>query len=152
MVTTILYALFVAGVALASLVLGLKQIVDGARSRGWIRTTGRILAASVKPGSRDALLHRPDVRYRYETADGAAREGSRLAIGVRGALLAGQLEAGRIVSRFPVGGAVDVWYDPARPDRSVLQPGVHWPSSLLLVGFGVVVGLLSLNLWLVVTG
>jgi hypothetical protein len=72
----------------------------------------------------------------YECAPaGIPRRGRRVCYG-RTAGLARRGIAAAIAARYPVGAAVSVAYDPAEPDRSVLEPGVHLGDCLARAAFG----------------
>lgn len=75
------------------------------------------------------------LRYRYDVR-GKAYTGSRVSF--RG-------NTGEPTARYLPGGIVKVYYDPVRPDRSVLQPGAGF-CSYLFIGLGgllFVVGLIA---------
>jgi hypothetical protein len=51
--------------------------------------------------------------------------------------------AADIVARYPVGKQVSVSYDPAAPDKSVLEPGIT-SGSYIVIGMGVLFLVISL--------
>ena len=68
----------------------------------------------------DGDLYEPRVLYRYRV-QGAIRDGRRLRIGAT-TQFADRLAADIAVRPYRAGDRVKVYYDPARPDRSVLEP------------------------------
>ena len=71
------------------------------------------------------------VRYSY-SVDGTPYTGGKVSFSQYG----GRQEHSRqIVQQYPVGKAVDVYYDPEKPETAVLEPGVT-NSSYLILGIG----------------
>lgn len=146
-------------VALAACALGAVMIFAGLRlsrlgraSRAFTRTQGQILAAYVEelpgPAEEGGPKFRPVIRYAFE-ARGRAYESEQVSVGdPPGAASPGAEEARRAVARFPTGSAVDVWFDPADPRRSVLVRGAEAAPVIVAVAVGlalVAVGLFGLT-------
>jgi hypothetical protein len=100
-------------------------------SRKWIPVTG-VVAASQR--LRDFKDYRPLVRYRYavggRTYEGGNRHANqpwpRTNIGT----------ANEVVAKYHVGSPVTVFYDPANPAESAVEPGLTWGDFVLpLLGF-----------------
>jgi Protein of unknown function (DUF3592) len=100
------------------------------RACAWPVTQGRITAADVEGyrarhdsesgHRRSRILFKPGVTYTYEV-DGRRYAGDRLTMGATvSASFPGF--ARRIAARYPVGGTVDVHYNPLDPGESVLRP------------------------------
>ena len=117
--------------------LGLRLV---RRAGGWPTTPGRILTSDITTVDRlgrDSFL--PRLRYRY-TVDGTEYQGSRLSFRIytypHRAILAAY--------HYPAGDLVTVHYNPAAPDRSVLdldvgpRPWVHITlgAALCVIGGG----------------
>jgi hypothetical protein len=114
--------LVVIGLILA--IVGSIQLRIPLESLRWPSIDGQVEQASAS-----------SLRYRYNV-HGKAYTGSRVSF--RG-------ESSEITARYLPGSTVKVYYDPARPDRSVLQPGAGF-SSYLFIGLGsllFVVGLIA---------
>ena len=127
--------------AVAALWLGVavRSLVLARASRGWPTTEGRLLDAELGAGTlvrgRVTPFHALLVRYEYRVA-GTNYRGERLAFGWRPLLAQRarmrQLRAGR---------SVTVAYDPARPQRAVLDPGVSGWTLLSAAGATCALGL-----------
>lgn len=102
--------------------LGLYRIYAGIAASSWPTVEGRVLYS--RTGSADSAGNRlTEVRYEYFLAGqrygGAA---SRL----------GRPEHSFALSKsHPVGQAVEVHYDPANPQRSVIETGITWHHFML---------------------
>lgn len=136
------FAFLGAAVFIASGVLGLRR---GLRTRSWPRAEGRVLRSAVvreseATGEGTVDGYRAEVRYRYEAA-GAVRTGTVVHAGDRGSVSRSRAE--RTAARYPEGARVAVFYDPADPDRAVLERGagagpavlLAWGGACLLGGF-----------------
>jgi len=128
--------------------VGAGNLADARASRDWpsvegtitvsdvVRETERTSATDMK---RTSVTWRAKVAYRY-VVDGTSYEGTRIAYGAYDT--AERERAARTVARYPVGHTVVVFYKPADPAESVLEPGtagVPWfflalGSVFLLVG------------------
>jgi hypothetical protein len=76
--------------------------------------------------------YQPLFEYRYEV-DGAPFRGSRISFAPT--LNRRAFERALITfHRYPPGKAVTVYYDPAHPERSVLEPGFSWPLATQFFG------------------
>jgi hypothetical protein len=92
----------------------------------WPATAGRIVASAVEPVAPPPASRQPPsfvvaVRYEY-TVGGRRYEAGRIAFGPPTPYAHGEA-AERVRERYPVGGAVTVYYDPQRPDDAVLERG-----------------------------
>lgn len=96
------------------------------RSLDWPSTPGQILSARIvesDDGSNNGEGSRRftvSLEYRYSVA-GASLRGTRIRVVTEGhrELAAAQAE----LQRYPLGASVEVFYDPARPESSVLTRG-----------------------------
>ena len=119
-------------------------VVDGLRSRraaAWPSTNGRVVESEVRVSRersqgvgdfkdrRSALGH---MRYEYHVA-GRRYLGHRVRwVDVR----VGSDHAQQLVSAYPVGRAVTVYYDPANPQSAVLEQGAAVAGSCSLIAGG----------------
>ena len=117
-------ALQLAGLGLS--INGVREVVPAWRSRGWVRTTGRVLtaqpvssAAAVAWGKGTALVWDPGVVYEY-VVDGATYRSQRVSFRGHWPTAAGAL---RVAKRFQSRETVTVWHDPVHHDQAVLVPG-----------------------------
>jgi len=97
------------------LVIGVRYIRIGRRSRAWPTAPGRVTASKIVVGKYASFY----VDYRYEVA-GISYDGDMLQAG--DTATGAQVEA--LKEQYAVGTAVSVHYDPDRPATSVLVPGV----------------------------
>lgn len=95
-------------------------------SRNWPSAEGRILAARIvesDDGSNNGEGSRRftvEAEYEYRVA-GRMHHGTRIRHAHAGHRL--REEAETELARYPLGGRVEVFYDPARPEQSVLVQG-----------------------------
>ncbi|HEX8271049.1 MAG TPA: DUF3592 domain-containing protein [Longimicrobiaceae bacterium] len=128
------FAFLGAAVFLASAARALRR---GLLTRSWARAEGRVVRSAVAreteaTGEGTVDVYRAEVRYRYEAA-GAARTGSAVRADDGGSPSRSRAE--RTAARYPEGARVAVFYDPADPDRAVLERGAgSRPVALLLWG------------------
>lgn len=104
-----------------------------ARSQNWPSASGRVVESklvSFKDSDGNSSME-AQLRYTYEVA-GAVLTGSTVAI-------AGGGRPSKIVEKYPVGTAVQVFYDPNKPSMAVLERGGAGLNSLLVVGIAVIV-------------
>jgi hypothetical protein len=128
------FALLGAAVFLASAALGIGR---GLRTYSWRRAEGRVVRSLVgreseATGEGTVDRYRAEVRYRFDAA-GAPRHGSAVHANDHGSPSAAKAE--RRAARYPEGARVAVFYDPADPDRAVLERGIgSGPLALLAWG------------------
>jgi len=125
----------------------------GLQSRSWPTTAGTIVYAGWQSYQRSGayigpnynaapFLHQPDIHYRYEV-NGRVYEGSRVSLHDHRDGNLGNVKA--IVERYPVGSAIEVYFDPSEPSQAILEPGVAW-FNVLFLGMGVVFVLVGFGL------
>lgn len=133
-----LFGLLFSGVGLWFFGVAVRNIFLGFISRKWHPTVGTIISSKVRiePGleasssneivSGGSYRYSADVVYEY-TANNAKRSASKVLFGETSSKNLQSIQA--IVHRYPAGSMITVSYDPARPDRAVLEPGVK-PGNL----------------------
>jgi hypothetical protein len=127
----LLFALFgmVAAVWYAWLVWRASQ------SDQWPHAHGNVVNATIEPVVSADLSENagydPRVMYAYEVA-GKTYQGSRLRFGP--GFLRTQMTAEWKTLDYRPGRTIEVYYNPARPSDSVLEPGVHAGLALSLGG------------------
>lgn len=129
----------------------LRQSTRGRETRGWTRTSGRIVDARVEelpgPAEEGGPRFRAVVRYAYE-GRGRTYESEQVSVGSSPAeTTSDRGEAQRQVDRHPAGRDVEVWFDPRDPREAVLVRGVP-PAQIaatVVVGVALVgIGLFAL--------
>jgi len=115
---------------------GQKQALS---ARQWPETTGFIITAQVtssrvrirrssSTGYRMATSYRPHVVYRYQV-NGVGYEGEQLHLGETiGYSGTGPVET--ILTRYPVGVPVRVYYNPDNPTEATLSPKTGWATTI----------------------
>lgn len=117
--------------------VAIGDIVRGAQTYRWRRGEGQVVRSLVAPsaetdGEGTTDVYRAEVHYRYE-ASGALRSGRYVSVTDRESPSRARAE-GRS-ARYPEGARVTVFYDPADPDRAVLERGAgSGPLALLAWG------------------
>jgi hypothetical protein len=110
---------------------GLWEGFQAQRSGSWPSVEGTVVSSRVKlgtsgTGNSRSTTYEADVLFRYQV-DGAAYENDVLRIGqVSTGWKSGAQED---VRRHPPGPGI-VYYDPAEPSNSVLEPGLYWGVTL----------------------
>lgn len=145
------FGLFFSGVGLWFFIVGLRNIVLGLLSKRWHSTAGRIVSSEVKidngqHGSQSGDVvgtagyrYSADVLYEYP-AGAEKRSGSRVQFAETNSRDLGSVQA--IVHRYPAGLVTTVYYDPAKPNRAVLEPGlkVNNLAAIILGGLFAILG------------
>ncbi len=117
-------------------------------SRNWTTTMGRIVAADIQPrtsrNSRgsETTAYYPQVNYEY-TVTSQRYLGNRFNFGMEtGYGWVGAAE--KIVAKYPVGGMVEVYYNPDDPSQAVLERTGGTSSKILwIVAAGILVILVA---------
>ena len=127
--------------------IALRNLWLGSASAHWPTTPGTIITSFVRHTVSGKSEYRdPEIVYQY-TVNGTQYAHSALDLSLNSAH--GEDEAAEFVARYPVGATVTVSYDPAHPERAVLNPGRHL-ANLFLVAIGlalVAAGCVFLVLW-----
>lgn len=122
-------------VGAAVMAYGTQRVLLARASASWPTAAGEIVVSRVVESyDDDGSTYGPDVRYRYRAA-GGSHEGDVIHFGLGGIETSNRRSAERVVDRYPQGSTVTIAYDPAKPDRAVLEPGVS-KRSFVLVVFG----------------
>ncbi len=107
-------------------------IVRNARaSADWPTAQGQITASEIEHStdSDGDDVYTPHVSYTYQ-ANGLSYENFTIKFGETS--YGDESTALEVLSRYPVGQAVTVHYDPADPDRAVLEAGVSGGSYIVI--------------------
>jgi hypothetical protein len=127
-----------------------------ARSLTWPKVAGTITRSEIRAEKSEggentgsSTSYRPDIAYSYEVS-GKSYTGQRVRAGSVYVRTPKAAEA--IREPYPVGRSVEVAYDPARPESSMLEPGNTAGTgtmrflSIFFVVFGIVVAVIGLYL------
>ncbi|MBN8712260.1 MAG: hypothetical protein BGO12_18025 [Verrucomicrobia bacterium 61-8] len=132
---TILFAaFFLIGATIAG--FGVRTVLQARESATWPSAQGIILSSTVKTQSdSDGTTYKPEVTYTY-TVDGTEYRGDLIAYGMKGSS-ASYGFAQHYDKKYPEGSTIPVAYDPAKPQTSVLEPGVS-KRAFITVAFGAI--------------
>jgi hypothetical protein len=130
---------------------GIWQLYEGAKTDKWVGTSGTITETKIiESTSRDSDGHSSssfEVKLRYEfIVDGETYEGHRIQFG--GLSHNSRADARAQEQAYPVGQAVEVFHDPAKPANAVLVRGTGsggWIATC--VGIGVMLFSLCLAIF-----
>ena len=126
--------------------IGWPTLQDAKASESWPSVKGKVIESElVRSRNKDnKSSYSADVIYEF-TVDGEEFEGDNVWFGQYGS--SNRSEMQKIVTEYPVGKEVDVYYKPDDPNESVLQPGAFTSSYMLLIFGGIFagVGLLMLS-------
>ena len=135
----------VAGLVL--LILGVRDIMGGMKSRSWPTTDGYVNSATIQkhyPSTSDHTrtpTYTPKVYYEY-TVDGKKYTAHRVSFS--GATGGKYGDAEEVVNRYPVGSKITVYYDPDNRAESVLEPGFVWTSLIMALAGLVFLGVAAI--------
>jgi hypothetical protein len=133
----LLFLAFVA-IGLWLLVLGVSGLSVGLASRGWSEAKGQVAdwAMAYHTHQREnwvEMSYEAQVTYAYAVGQSAYTS-------TTGSHFGTEAEANEFLGRYPVGSEVMVRYDPANPERSVLETGVQTMDLLQILGGVLLIG------------
>lgn len=154
---TIVAIILVSGLILAmgtgAFVIGIQEIIAAKSSSNWPTVNGIIFRSEVKvtregssrtgATSRTTYSYQPVVGYQY-LVDDKQLSGETIRYG----LVTNKSRAEKTVKKYPLKAEVIVYYNPAKPEQSVLEPG-YTGGLLFMPVMGLIVigcGLLSVYL------
>lgn len=130
-------ALF-AALAMFGVVWALSEAVSAHASEHWPRTLGSIVTSGVAVEYDGyGRMYAADIRYRY-VVDGHEYTCDRVRFGGFWSFT-WRRPADTLTKRFPVGAPVAVAYDPSKPSRGVLEPGLGGQAYLNVLVFALFV-------------
>jgi hypothetical protein len=112
------------------LLYGANTLYTGWRSPHWPTTDGKILYSATRNAGRN---YGAQLWYEYYV-QGTRYVAEDYRVGGNSSPF--QDVARAAVIRYPVGGAVKVYYDPANPSKAVLEPGL-WYGNFILPALGI---------------
>ncbi len=120
------------------LAMGISMGIEGIKAQKWPRAKGRIIKSKVEELRTSSKIRIArlclSLDYLYMVGD-KIFEGHRLNSGWR--CFASENYIKEVLKRYPTGKVVEVYYNPKRPEISMLEPGLNW-SVFLMSGFGLV--------------
>ncbi len=116
----------------ASARLGLDLLLYGRASESWPSVKGRVDDGYIADEeSESGSISRAHVEYSY-SVNGNPYKGRRLGFGVHGS--GSREDAQKVLSEYPLGGEVSVFYHEGNPGISTLRTGLFanpWPPILI---------------------
>jgi hypothetical protein len=129
--------------------VGLQRYSVARASSDWPSVQGQITSGRIQTTQRDGKNeYMPTVRYSF-TVEGRGYSGSRITASDEYQKNRGSAQD--ILARYPVGGQVEVFYNPADPGVAVLEKGMPGNVKVLLVtgglclAFSVLIGVSALR-------
>ena len=128
---TLLGSIVIAGAGVATMLLEWRHLREALQSSRWPRVQGRVTASEFEAGPpRGRYLRtasgRAAITYQYEF-NGRELTGKRVFVGDEE--FGSAYEAQRRSRHYYPGVAVDVYYDPTDPSRTVLEKGPTWSRA-----------------------
>jgi len=131
MVRLFMRIFFLVGIGVS--IFGAILLWKALSSQTWPSVEGRIISASIeKEKVRRRVISRERIQYVYHVK-GKRFVGERVALDPR--LLTLRLPARQVIKKYPMGALVTVYYNPSRPEESVLEPGFN-PYIILIAAAG----------------
>lgn len=117
---------------------GLGMLRKAKANLRWPSVEGRIVRSeSVRmlytASHGNSPMYGPEIEYEYE-ASGQQITGKNIKIGITGSSATDKTYAERYLAKYPVGKTVPVFFDPSKPQDSILEPG---PSGLTYAGLAI---------------
>jgi hypothetical protein len=152
-IATILFALIFALGFGAGGLFGMTSLVShvwgGIRAGSWQPATAIVTEASLERSGKRGT--RAKARYTYEIG-GKRYEGTRVGL-VEGADNIGdwqQAQFAQLVGARQSGQPIQIWVDPHRPERAIVNRDIRWGLVLFMIPFAVLFPLISLGAWWVI--
>ena len=133
-------------VGLIVAVFGVRAYQRARASVAWPFAEGRVIQSEVVPGSEGTT--QPKIAYEY-TVNGQPYQGDRLKAAHKNYGTSGS-HARTCVERYPVGARVQVFYNPAEPRESALEPGLS-VGAYITLGIGLLLLLSAVIQYVVMT-
>jgi hypothetical protein len=126
-------ALCVTGLGMLILAISIVRLYKFSISRTWLSTIGRITSSEMETRrvarGRSVTYHAAIV-YDY-SVEGTKYAGKRISFGDYGS--GNPNHARQILNRYPVGKQISVYYNPSKPEDSVLERRLSWTIYLTLI-------------------
>jgi hypothetical protein len=124
---------------------GLGMIRKAKANLSWPSVEGRIVRSEIITteswsSSLNSLqrLYSPEVEYEYTVPGQILTDqmftGENIKIGITGSSASDKAYAERYLAKYPVGKTVPVFFDPSKPQDSILEPG---PSGITYAGLAI---------------
>ena len=129
------YALVIIGIFL--LALAMRQYEDGQKLQLWASANARGLESTVESITagvqHSSSSYIPQVKYEYRL-NGQVYIGKNIQLGEIS--YASRTQANNIAIKYPKNSIIDIYYDPFKPENSVIEPHINVTNVLLFGGSG----------------
>lgn len=131
-----IFAFFVAGVIM--IIFGIRNRKKGTESQEWPRVTGTITNVNIsKDTDTDAegfttVTYKPEIEYQYEIG-GNQFTSTRVSFGGTRTYNSYK-KAEEATAKYPLDGAISVFYNPQQPEEAVLEQGTKGTMALIIAG------------------
>ncbi|MBD3270157.1 DUF3592 domain-containing protein, partial [Candidatus Peregrinibacteria bacterium] len=114
----------------STLYFSLGEVFSAYNSENWQNAPGKVIVSEVvrDVDSDGDISYRTDVLYQYQV-EGKQFTGNTIYFGKMDNSNPG--EANRIITDYPEGSEVKIYYDPDDPNISTLIPGINWEVFFL---------------------
>ncbi len=141
------------GIGVAFAGYGLWSLSQGWASKGWPTAKGRVTKTQIAEiHGRGSSWYSAGLQYSYDVNGQSYTAKRQSFAGATGAPWRSAPRA--VLDRYPQGAECKVYYDPARPSRACLEPGIRWNLCFdVVVGAGfIALTVLMLLRWQLVAG
>src|SRR3954465_2652022 len=120
----------------------LRSVRKGSAGKHWPATDGRILSSevtshrSLDSDGTHTTIYEPAVQYEYN-ANGQRYQSKEISFGGIDGTSSTDFAEG-VVAKYPLGSAVQVFYNPAKPSEAVLEHSGAGCNMILLMLFSVI--------------
>lgn len=128
-------------VGLGLIIFGVSNFMTAKQSETWPKVQGVILKSKVTVNhGDDSTTYGADVTYRYKV-EGKKYKGDKVTVSEIST--GNQSRARKIIKRYPVRKKIPVYYNPSKPEESVLEQGITG-GNWLLPGIGLLFFIVAL--------
>jgi hypothetical protein len=127
------------------IVIFIRGLILGRASRDWKKVKGVVTDAYIERRECESgTTYYPKITYKYQI-EGQNYEAHEWSYNV---INGNEDEVQEIIDRHPVGHGIDVYYDPMKPSRAILDPGLNsvypYIIGFILAAVFLVIGFLNL--------
>lgn len=125
------FAIVFGVVGIIGTIAGAVLLANGIASRRWPSTGGHVIRATAEYQTQDGgdtTICVPRVDYRYAVS-GQEYVGNQISVR---RFRTRRVDVEAVLSKYPVGSRVVVYYDPAKPSAALLEPGADIQAGLPL--------------------
>jgi len=136
-ITRVVFAGFIIyGITLVISFFWIAREIEG--TKHWLATEGTVISTTVETSMGysehrgNTIRYSPSVKYTY-SVDGKTQNGDHVTFSNRSTRIQSTAEA--VISKYPVGSTITVFYNPEAHHQSVLEPGGGSPAQNYYLAF-----------------